>query len=102
MSKFSEFIDDVIEWFRNIGEDVVDFVKPLAKEIAANGGALLLEAAHQAVLAAEASGGSGRDKFDAAQKSVIAALEAKSLPIVLNAINGAIEAAVAVQKAKAA
>lgn len=90
--------DGFVEWLENIGEDVMDFIKPLAKEIAKSGGKMLLEIAKEAVLAAEASGGSGGDKFKAAQSTIIAQLNEKGIPIVTNAINGAIEAAVASMK----
>ncbi len=95
MKKLDALWDAVTEWFENIGEDILDFVAPLAKEIAKNGGKLLLEVAREAVLLAEATGGSGRDKFEAAQAHIKTALEARGIPVVLNAVNGAIEAAVA-------
>jgi hypothetical protein len=100
MEMLSRLWDQIEEWFEKIGEDIVDFVKPLAKEIAANGGMVLLNAAHDAVLAAEAVGGSGGDKFKAAQEALIAKVQAEGLPVVLNAINGAIEAAVAKMKSE--
>lgn len=100
MSAFSRMLKEIAAWFEDIGESILDGIKPLARQIARNGGALLLEAATAAVIAAEAQGGSGRDKFDAARGSVIATLEAKSLPIVMNAIHGAIEIAVAALKEK--
>lgn len=90
--------DGFIEWLENIGEDILESIKPLAKQIAKNGGIALVTAAQAAVLAAEQAGGTGKEKFEAAQKAVIASLEAQSLPIVINAINGAIEAAVAKMK----
>lgn len=74
---------------------IYGFLSPLAAQIARNGGKLLLEAATQAVIAAEASGGSGEDKFKLAKKIVITRLEANGIPIVLNAVHGALEGAVA-------
>ena len=100
VQKLSDLWDSLEEWFEKIGQDVVDFIKPLAKQIAENGGKLLLNAALEAVQAAEASGGSGRDKFDAAQIAVVKKLQDEGMPIVLNAINGAIESAVAALKSK--
>lgn len=100
MELLNKLWDQIEEWFEKIGEDIVDFVKPLAKEIAANGGMVLLMAAQEAVLAAETAGGSGSDKFKAAQEALIEKLKADGIPIVLNAINGAIEAAVAKMKSK--
>lgn len=98
MEYLDKLWDEITEFLQEIGEDIFDFVKPLAREIAKNGGALLLEAAHQAVKAAEATGGSGHEKFEAAQKTVIGILEEKGVSVVLNAVNGAIEAAVAKMK----
>lgn len=90
--------DQLTDWIEAVGEDVLDALKPIAKQIARSGGMALIAAAQAAVQAAEAAGGSGRDKFDAAQKAVVASLEAQSLPIVLNAVNAAIESAVAAMK----
>lgn len=90
--------DGFVEWLDSIGEDIMDFVKPLAKEMAKAGGKLLIESARDAVIAAEASGGSGSAKLQAARDAVVAKLEAGGMPIVMNAINGAIEAAVAQMK----
>lgn len=87
--------DGFVEWLESIGEDILDAIKPLAKQIAQSGGMALVIAAQAAVAAAETAGGSGKDKFDAAQKAVVTSLESQSIPIVINAINGAIEAAVA-------
>jgi len=87
--------DEVTDWFESIGEDIMDFVKPLAKEIASSGGKVLLATALEAVKIAEGTGGSGPDKFKAAQNYIVEALKSQGLPIVINAINGAIEAAVA-------
>ena len=70
-------------------------LKALAQSIARNGGDILVAAAAAAVQAAETQGGTGDQKFKAAQAAVIAALIAKGIPVVKNAINGAVEAAVA-------
>lgn len=82
-------------FFKGILGEIAEFLSPLAREIAASGGKLLLQAAAEAVLAAEHQGGSGADKFKAARTSVIATLEKNGIPIVLNAVHGAIEGAVA-------
>lgn len=94
--------DGFVEWLEDIGEDVLDALKPIARQIARSGGMALVTAAQAAVAAAESQGGSGEEKFKAAQKAVVASLEAQSIPIVINAINGAIEAAVAKLKDEAA
>lgn len=75
------------------------FLEPLAKVIAKNGGPVLLEIVQSAVLAAEHAGGSGSDKLGIAKDIIEKELKSKGLPIVWNAINGAIEAAVASMKA---
>lgn len=89
-----------LRWFRAGLADILDAIEPLAKQIADSGGKLLLQIAFEAVIAAEQAGGSGQDKFNAAQKAVISGLKARGLPIVLNAINGSIEIAVARMKEK--
>lgn len=71
------------------------FVETLAHSIEANGGQVLRDAAKAAVETAEATGGSGEDKAKAALASVIAVLEAEGIPVVIAAVKGAIEAAVA-------
>jgi hypothetical protein len=86
-------------FFSSILANVTSFLSNVAHSIAANGGPVLIELATAAVAAAEAQGGSGKDKFNAAVASVTAGLEAKGVPVVLNAVNAAIEAAVANQNA---
>lgn len=90
--------DKVSDWFENIGEEILDFMKPVALEISKNGGLVLLEAAAAAVNAAEEPGVSGEEKAKRAFNQVVAVLETKGLPVVTNAIKAAIEAAVARMK----
>lgn len=72
------------------------FVDSLAENIAKNGGPILIEAAKNAVIAAATHGGaSGEEKFNTAKQIVINELKRKGIPVVSNAVNGAIEAAVA-------
>lgn len=82
--------------------DILAGLNALANSIAKNGGAVLLTAAASAVAAAEAQGGTGEQKFKAAQSAVIATLTAQGVAVVTNAVNGAIEAAVAQHKANLA
>jgi hypothetical protein len=96
MSIWKEFLN----FIHGVGHEVLNFISPLAASIARNGGPVLLEIAQAAVLAAETTGGSGSDKLKAAQEAVVAGLKAKEIPIVMNAVNGAIEAAVAALQAK--
>ena len=74
---------------------ISDFLSPLAQVIALNGGKLLIDAATKAVLAAEATGGTGAQKFEAAEKAVLRELRNAGIPAAKNAVRGAIEAAVA-------
>lgn len=85
-------------FFKGFLLDVEKFLNPLAHEIFAFGGKLLLESAIKAVYEAEKTKGSGREKFEAAKESVIRDLKEGGHMIVENAINGAIEAAVAKMK----
>ena len=71
------------------------FLEPLAESIAKNGGPVLLDIVQNAVLTAEKTGGSGSDKLAAAKSLIETQLKKEGLPIVWNAINGAIEAVVA-------
>lgn len=85
-----------LDWLHGIGHEILDFVAPLAKQIAKSGGIVLAEAALAAVQSMEQTSGlSNQEKFDAAHKIVVKTLQDKGLPVVVNAINGAIEAAVA-------
>lgn len=85
-----------------VGHAIMDFVSPLALSIATNGGAVLVQAAEDGVAAAEQPGLTGDQKKAAAVSAVIATLTSKGIPVVMNAVNGAIEAAVAKQTAVAA
>lgn len=83
------------DFFKGVLREIAAFLNPLALEIARSGGKLLIEAAAAAVLAAEQSGGTGEEKLKLARDIVIDKLRMAGIPIVLNAIHGAIEAAVA-------
>jgi hypothetical protein len=89
------FYSRVIAWF-----DVVStFLKPAAAALVAGGGVVLIAAARAAVMAVAADPSlltaAGGAKRDAAFKLIAADLAAKGLPVVVNAVNIAIEAAVA-------
>jgi hypothetical protein len=92
--------------FTNVKNDLEDLLAKLAKVLSAfssallksmeqSGGQFLEDTAKDAVMAAEAAGGTGQAKFDAAVASVIKDLTAKGIPFVLNAVQGAIIMAVA-------
>lgn len=97
-----KFLDAVQHLLDDVEKNVLSFFDSLATSIASNGGAVLLSAALKAVEAAETTGGTGQEKFEAAKASVIATLKEQGLPIIMNAVHGAIEAAVAQQKAQTA
>ncbi len=71
------------------------FLKPAIASIKEAGGPILIEAARAAVAAAEASGGSGPEKFTQAKKAVQRALRGKGIEAIENAVQLAILAAVA-------
>lgn len=91
----------------SIMKKLVSFFKPAVKtfsnalitSVAKNGGELLTLAATEAVKAAEANGGSGKDKFDAAVNSVVNTLGQKGIDAAKNAVEGAVLMAVANMKA---
>jgi hypothetical protein len=66
----------------------------LAKAIEQAGGSQLIQLAQHAVAAAEAVDGPPDQKYAAARQAVVDALNTRGMPVVWNAINGAIEAAV--------
>lgn len=71
------------------------FLTPLAREISKSGGKVLIEAAQAAVLAAEATGGSGEKKFQNAYHAITNELLKAGIGYTAVAVRGAIEAAVA-------
>jgi hypothetical protein len=82
-------------FFGRVGRGIWAFLSAGAEVIAENGGKLLMQSALEAVVAAEAAGGNGGDKFKVAKDTVIAKLRVAGIPIVLNAVHLAIENAVA-------
>lgn len=99
MSEFDDFMAKVEAFFADLftaaGKLAITFLSSLAKEMVASGGALLQDAAKSAVLAAETQGGSGKDKFNAAYDAVVGTLENAGVPVIVNAVQGAIIGAVA-------
>lgn len=71
------------------------FYKAAINSVEASGGQVLKDAATSAVTAAEAAGGTGNEKFTAAFNAVEAELKTAGVAVVVNAINIAIESAVA-------
>lgn len=78
-----------------VEEAVIDFGKELLSLLVTGGGHLLISAATAAVEAAEAGGGNGESKFEDAKQAVIGTLEDAGVQIILSAVHGAIEFAVA-------
>lgn len=101
MSLFKNIWSDIEGFFSDAEKDTVTFIESLVDSIAANGGAVLISAATGAVAAAEATGGTAATKLAAAVASVTSTLTTQGIPVVQNAINGAIEAAVAQMKTQA-
>lgn len=99
MSWFSKEIASVEAWFSSEEKVVLDFLEGAAKSIIANGGPVLINTAVAAVAAAETAGGTGSQKLQAATAAVVSTLKSRGLPVVQNAINSAIEGAVANLKA---
>lgn len=96
LKDFQNKFHDLINGFQHAG---MDFLAALEVSIEANGGKILRDASASAVVAAEAAGGTGEEKAKAAFEAVVGVLTTEGLPIVINAVKGAIEAAVANMKA---
>jgi hypothetical protein len=99
---FKSIENSVKSLFTEAESEAMVFLDALAASIEANGGAVLRAAAVNAVAAAEAVGGSATVKLAAATTSIIATLTSQGIPVVENAVNGAIEAAVAALPANVA
>lgn len=84
-----------MSFFGKIWLFLFTFFSAAAKVVYENGGKVLTDAAMEAVKAAEKSGGKGEAKFAAALASVVAVLQAEGIPVVMNAVRIAVEAAVA-------
>ena len=99
MSIFTPALDFLHSLFHSAGKVVSELSLALAKVMAESGGEFLAQTALTAVAAAETSGGTGTEKFNAAKAVVVTALEGQGIPVVLNAIHAALEGAVAHMKA---
>lgn len=82
-----------IAWLLGLGQSLLLALEGAGSYLLKNGGAVLVESASDAVAAAEAAGGSGEDKFNAAKAAVIADLQVKGVPVVEGAIETAIQIA---------
>lgn len=95
MSLIGRIKEDVEGLFTDGEKAAVAFAESLIGSIQSNGGTVLISAATGAVTAAEASGGTPAQKLAAAQAAVAKTLGDQGITVVQNAVNGAIEAAVA-------
>ena len=101
LKKIGELLGDVGEWLLGIGDDTIQFAKGLLitlsqnPEIQALAKAAVKEVEQAALAAVSGDKVAGSVKLAQAQEIVIDGLKEKGLPIVMNAINIAIEAAVA-------
>lgn len=102
---------EFLGWLMRVGHGTLSFISTLAESIADNGGQVLIDAAKQEVQAVEDAAAAGlaagnimtaEDKFAQAQAAVVQTLKTEGIPVVMNAVNGAIEAAVAAMRAAAA
>ncbi len=99
LKKIGDLLGDVGEWLLGIGDDTIDFAKGILTTLAKNPeiqriATEAVKAVEAAALAA-ATGKSGSEKLAEAQAIVVDGLKKEGLPIVMNAVNIAIEAAVA-------
>jgi len=103
MSIFTEMMKDFGAWLADIGEDILDFVTPLARVMAKELGAAGIAIVAAQVLKVQedyANGDKAMAKKDMAFNRILPALQAAGIKASVNAINGAIENAVATMKAK--
>ena len=95
-------LSDIGLWLLGLGKDTLSFAKGLLMALAANPQVQAIavqevQKAEDAAVAAVAAGNvmTGVQKFAAAQAGVVQQLTAAGLPVVMNAVNIAIEGAVA-------
>lgn len=101
LKKIGELLGDVGEWLLGISDDTIQFAKgvlvtlsknPEIRELAVAAVKQVEEAALAAVTGDKVA---GSQKLAQAQEIVVSGLKEKGLPIVMSAVNVAIEAAVA-------
>lgn len=102
MDKLRAIFTLILDFFHNGFLDLIAALTILAKSLEANLGEVGFAIVTSAVIAAETTPGTGEDRRKAAQAAAVAALTAKGLPVVMTAINQAIEAAYALHKANVA
>lgn len=99
MKLLTTILRDLHTLINGVEADVTAFLASLADSIARSGGQTLIHAAVNAVATAEATGGTGAEKFAAAFAAVTHDLATQGIAAAESAVRGAIEAAVAQHKA---
>lgn len=97
-----DILDKLLGFLRLIGEaflaTITSSFSAAIKSVAENGGELLVNAANEAVRAAEQPGVTGLDKYEHAFEAVVKTLTDNGIQVVENAVNIAIENGVATLK----
>lgn len=106
MSDLSEFFDKVWDGLLSFLKDAYEWALPIVKaalqSLLKGGGATLMDAAMNAVKAAEATDADGDSKWEMAYDAVKQTLESEGREVVKSAVNLAIEMAVAKLKEQSA
>lgn len=98
-SSFGDILKREFEAFVGMmGNGLLGGLLGLLHSIEQSGGQLLLDSATAAVHAMEQTGKPGAEKFADAKTAVIGTLQSAGVTVIENAVNGAIEAAVAAMK----
>lgn len=104
MSQFSNAMESFWDNIIDMLEEAWDWSKPILKatlrQLVIGGGATLISAAENAVQAAQASGGSGNDKYEMAFAAVKQTIKDSGQDVIDSSINLAIEMAVAKLKSE--
>lgn len=85
--------DAIADFFEGVWRAIRPYADAAARDVARNGGKLLMAAAMEAVLEAEKTEGDWRAKRDAAFSYTEKRLKEARVPIVISAVNKAIEMA---------
>lgn len=93
MSEWTEFRDKVESFFVSESQVVIDFLKPFASTIEAEGKQILISAATNAVSVGEAAPGTGLVKMEAALAAFSATIIAQGLPYIESEARALIEVA---------
>lgn len=89
------FFSNIWAWIKSFGSEVLTFLEPFGKILAASGGALLTEIALDAVTTMATTSMTNEEKRDAAFKEIKKNAKAKGLSAGENVIRAVLELAVA-------